>query len=93
MLDYGCGSGYETAIIAKTAQNVIGVDIRKEAIDHANRTYKNSNLTFHLIHSYPLSFSDNSFEFIISNQVIEHIFDVQNCLREVKKTLKKMVFC
>jgi cyclopropane fatty-acyl-phospholipid synthase-like methyltransferase len=38
-VDFACGSGYGTAIIAQGCDTVIGIDASKEAIDHARREY------------------------------------------------------
>lgn len=48
VLDIGCGEGYYTACMARTA-HVIGLDIAKTAIITASKTYKNTNIANNLI--------------------------------------------
>ena len=39
VLDFGCGSGYGTNILAKKALSVFGVDINDDAIKYAKENY------------------------------------------------------
>lgn len=89
VMDFGCGPGFGTDILAKTAKSVIGVDIRRKALNYARNTYINPNLSFIKVNtSFPLPFADNSFDVIISSHVIEHIPDVKGNLEEIKRILK-----
>ena len=47
VLDLGCGAGYGSAELAKTAHWVTGVDIAAEAVDYARAAYRLPNLRFH----------------------------------------------
>ncbi|AWY19493.1 putative RNA methyltransferase [Moraxella bovis] len=47
ILDIGCGEGYYTAGMTRSAQ-VIGLDIAKTAIMTASRTYKNTDIGKHI---------------------------------------------
>jgi SAM-dependent methyltransferase len=88
VLDYGCGSGYGTAVLSKCAKMAIGVDINEEAIDYCRRRYPYESLSFQKISSdQALPFEDRSFDIIVSFQVIEHIWDVQKYLAEMKRIL------
>src|ERR1051325_1689669 len=40
VVDLACGEGYGSAVLAQTAQSVIGVDANPEAFDHARAKYK-----------------------------------------------------
>ena len=40
ILDIACGEGYGSALLARRARRVVGVDIAAEAIQHAQRKYK-----------------------------------------------------
>ncbi len=89
VLDYGCGSGYGSALLSNYANKVIGVDINEEVIDYCNRTYRLPNLSFKKIYpNYTLPFKEKLFDVIVSFQVIEHIPDVQGYLFELKSVLK-----
>ncbi len=88
VLDYGCGEGYGSEILARFADEVNGADISSEAIDEAKKNI-HSNLTFTLLKDNYLPFDDNTFDFVTSFQVIEHVEDVDLYLREIKRVLKR----
>jgi len=48
VLDIACGCGYGSYLLSKNpdVEMVIGVDFSKEAIDHANKHYKDDNVSF-----------------------------------------------
>jgi 2-polyprenyl-3-methyl-5-hydroxy-6-metoxy-1,4-benzoquinol methylase len=88
VLDLGCGSGYGAALIAEIAASVTAVDISAEAIAYANEHYRNDNIRFARIEKdEPLPFADESFDVVLSFQVIEHVADTENYLREAARVL------
>src|ERR1700722_4840339 len=46
VLDVESGEGYWTALLAQVARSAVGVEIARDAVDHANRAYKAENLRF-----------------------------------------------
>ena len=87
-LDYGCGEGYGTAILAKNASSVVGVDVDPEAIKHSKDTYADfSNATFQRLESSLLPFPDGHFEFITCFEVIEHVTNQEEILSELSRVL------
>jgi SAM-dependent methyltransferase len=91
VLDFGCGSGYGTALISKYCSQAIGVDISSDAIAYAKETNHNSKLSFFEIREVeksPLPFPDASFDTVLSFQVIEHIKDPQVYIEEIYRVLK-----
>jgi ubiquinone/menaquinone biosynthesis C-methylase UbiE len=87
-LDYGCGEGYGTAILAKNASSVVGVDVDPEAIKHSKDTYADfSNATFQRLESSLLPFPDGYFEFITCFEVIEHVKNQEEILSELSRVL------
>jgi len=90
VLDYGCGSGYGTALISSGCLEVTGVDISEEAITYAKAHYNAPNLLYLKIEpaeDAPLPFPDSSFDVVLSFQVIEHIQDVSAYLQEIRRVL------
>lgn len=91
VLDFGCGSGYGTALIASEALTAVGVDISRYAIDYARDRYRRDNLEFRHIRKVEdenLPFSDGEFDVVISLQVIEHLSDTETYFSEIRRVLK-----
>jgi len=88
VLDLGCGSGYGTAMLARVAASITGVDVAADAIAHARSHYARDNLDFLAIEAHkPLPFTAASFDLVTSFQVIEHVSDVRAYLREIRRVL------
>ena len=89
VLDFGCGSGYGTAILANVAKSVVGVDTSPIAVQYCLDHWNIGNMIFEKIErDYTLRFDDNTFDVIVSFQVIEHIPDVPRYLSLLKRVLK-----
>jgi SAM-dependent methyltransferase len=89
VLDYGCGSGYGAARIARSAGHVTAVDVADDAIDYARSQYPADNLDFRTIDpSQPLPFPDGSFDTVLSFQVFEHVADTERYLAEIRRVLR-----
>jgi len=89
ILDLGCGSGYGTYYLStEGAKHIIGIDISKEAIEYCKREYIADNLQYGIMDGSRLGFKDNSFDVIVSFQVIEHIENVDEYLSEVYRATR-----
>jgi len=91
VLDLGCGSGYGTFGLSSSCKHITGVDISEEAILYAKSKYSKPNLNFvniDDIQETKLPFKDESFDMVISFQVIEHIPNTNEFLSEAKRVLK-----
>lgn len=92
VLDLGCGSGYGTYYLStKGAKYIIGVDISKEVIKYCKGQYSNENLQYGTMNGSRLAFKDNSFDNVISFQVIEHIKNLDNYLSEVRRVARMFI--
>lgn len=89
VLDLACGEGYGSAFLAKTAKKVVGIDICKEAIQHASERYQHPNLFYRTgsILNPPVEHSE-LFDVIVCFEALEHIAEQEALLQEVKKLLK-----
>ena len=93
VLDIGCGYGYGSNHLAQIADHVTGIDYHTPAIEFAKEKYRRDNLTY-LQHdaNEPLPFEDNSFDLIVSSEVLEHIRNQRELLGEIKRVGKKGKF-
>ena len=87
VLDLGCGSGYGSAELARTAESVVGVDVSPDAIGYARAHYQAASLSFALHSCVDLPFSAGSFDLITAFEVIEHLTNWRELLKEAQRLL------
>jgi 2-polyprenyl-3-methyl-5-hydroxy-6-metoxy-1,4-benzoquinol methylase len=91
VLDIACGEGYGSYLLAKTANRVVGVDVSRDAVNHAAGRYIRGNLTFRegSLVDVPVDGSAN-FDVVISFETIEHVPEEGQLafMNEVKRLLK-----
>lgn len=73
VLDFGCGTGYGTALLAEVADSVVGLDIDDTALDWARHHHHNPRLSFEKRSDLGMSFPDHSFDVITCFEMIEHV--------------------
>ena len=94
ILDIGCGAGVDTilaAIIVGPNGSVSGVDIVSEMIARAESNLQMmalDNVKFQKVSGENLPFSDDTFDVVISNGVINLIPDKEAALSEIIRVLK-----
>jgi GT2 family glycosyltransferase/SAM-dependent methyltransferase len=89
VLDLACGEGYGSAILARSAQRVVGVDIDARSIEHAARNYRAPGLEFQVADARELSaFADESFDVVVGFEMIEHVDEQERVLREADRVLR-----
>jgi GT2 family glycosyltransferase/SAM-dependent methyltransferase len=88
VLDLGSGEGFGAAILAEAATEVVGVDVDRTSVDHANLNYAAPNLRFELGSALDLSsFEAASFDVVVSFEVIEHVADQQRVIAQIARVL------
>lgn len=90
VLEVGCGTGYGSEHLSHIAGSMISIDQWKEGIAVCQKTLSNDNISFIPANALKLPFKDESFDVVISFQVIEH-FSPDDCSRylfEIKRTLR-----
>jgi len=75
-------------LLAKKAASVVGVDVSKTAIKHANKNYQQANLNFVTANVLNMDFEDNSFDLVVSFETLEHLVEHDELMREFKRVLK-----
>ena len=89
VLDYGCGVGLLSALLAKRGYTVTGVDISDQFIRVAQRKYgESSSVTFEVVEGIPLHYADGAFDVIATSAVLEHCTAVDAILLEFKRLLR-----
>ena len=88
-LDAACGEGYGSAMLARSATSVEGVDISPQAIGHARKRYGNlQNVGFHVADCTALPFGDDEFDRVVSFETLEHLAGHDSLMAEFKRVLK-----
>lgn len=86
VLELGCGAGNLAHFLHTTGVAVIGSDIAQTAIDHARNRYPEMEFRTHSAEELP--YEDGSFDIVMSFDVLEHLPNVDQHLREVRRVLK-----
>lgn len=88
VLDVACGEGYGSALLARSAAQVTGVDVSGPAIAHARSAYAAMpNLAFEEASCTRLPLADASRDLVVSFETIEHIEAQEAFLDEVARVL------
>jgi SAM-dependent methyltransferase len=87
VLDAGCGAGYGSAELAQCAHSVAGVDVAAEAVEFAREHYQSPNLEFTQGSCTALPYGDGSFDLVVAFEVIEHLEDWREFLREARRVM------
>lgn len=99
VLDYGCGDGYLSMILARRGGLVWGFDISGKSIEVAmRRAVANSledKVCFDNMSAYKLRYEDEMFDLVIGLDILHHI-EIDGATNEIARVLKKggrAVFC
>ncbi len=88
ILEIGCGVGNLTKWTFDNISNdIVGIDISDSGIGFARETYP--NIQFEKISGDKLTFADDSFDLVISFDLVEHIPNVEEHFKEVHRVLKR----
>jgi 2-polyprenyl-3-methyl-5-hydroxy-6-metoxy-1,4-benzoquinol methylase len=91
ILDYGCGSGEVVAEGRRQGLNIYGVEIFYGG-SKAKQEVERLGLLgdeIRMIKDGKLSFDDECFDVVLSNQVFEHVEDLDAVLSEIERVMKK----
>ncbi len=87
VLDAACGEGYGSALLARDALTVTGVDVAASAIEHARSRYAAPNLRFVAGSVTALPLADASIDLVVSFETIEHLAAQREMLAEFRRVL------
>src|SRR5260221_1921064 len=89
VLDVACGEGYGSALLAREAAHVTGVDLSQPAIDHAQRTYgARENIEFACAPCTHVPLADASVDVVGSFETIQHLSQQAEFVDEIARVLR-----
>jgi 2-polyprenyl-3-methyl-5-hydroxy-6-metoxy-1,4-benzoquinol methylase len=82
VVDLACGEGYGSAVLARTAASVIGVDANPEAFEHARLKYTTATVSFDrdMIETWT-----GDVDCVVFLQTIEHVQDPDAVLEHLRE--------
>ena len=91
VLEIGCGTGYGCDFLSNSASKIIALDVSKDNLTYLRRTYGKESILLVQADGMKLPFRTNSFDAVISFQVIEHIQPniVVSFLSEINRVMKR----
>ena len=92
-IDIGCGDGKLTLDFRDKLQsrNITGADGQDGRLSAATKNGVDEVIKVNLEEKWPLK--DKSFDVVISNQVIEHMVNIDNFIKEIYRILKPGGYC
>lgn len=92
-LNLGAGEGDYDQMIAAYCRSLTAVDINETDVEYARTLNAGTpNLNYQVDNALDLSFPDNTFDLIISVEVIEHVGDPERMIGEIQRVLKPRGF-
>ena len=86
VLEAGCGEGYGADLIAGVARRVVGLDYDEAAVAHVRARYPRVEVLRGNLAELPLP--DNAVDVVVNFQVIEHLWDQPQFIRECARVLR-----
>jgi SAM-dependent methyltransferase len=86
VLEAGCGEGYGADLIAGVARRVIALDYDQATIAHVRARYPRVEVMHANLTELPLA--DGSVDVVVNFQVIEHLWDQPQFVRECARVLR-----
>lgn len=90
ILEIGCGTGKNTALLAQIGQHVSALDFSAGMIEKARAKLSLDNVTFEVADiTQPWPCEDQSIDLVVCNLVLEHIPDLSFIFSEASRVLIK----
>ncbi|MEJ8568210.1 class I SAM-dependent methyltransferase [Elongatibacter sediminis] len=87
VLDAACGTGYGSAILAKSAKHVTGIDIDEMTIEYARSKYGSDNTTFNVGCVELTEIQSDSIDVVVSFETVEHTLCPNSHMIEISRVL------
>jgi SAM-dependent methyltransferase len=95
ILDFGCGSGRSVQELREHGYQAYGCDMSFKQGTNVDTTSLIDRKEIRIINAepYTIPFDDNTFDFIFSDEVFEHVFNFSEAIAEIKRVLKPDGYC
>jgi SAM-dependent methyltransferase len=88
-LDFGCASGrYTVALVEAGAESAVGIDTQEDRIAEARALEQAHPVKFQHVADATLPLSGDFFHGVLLNEVLEHVTDEIQTLREIRRVLR-----
>jgi SAM-dependent methyltransferase len=88
VLDYGCGAGQIVALMRARGITVFGCDVFYGGGDYSDSVPTELRPFVRRMEDGKIPFENASFDVVVSNQVFEHVPDMEQALREIARVLR-----
>jgi 2-polyprenyl-3-methyl-5-hydroxy-6-metoxy-1,4-benzoquinol methylase len=88
VLDLGCGNGSLSHLIAKQGYEVVGVEDSSSGVQFASQNFPECRFFQASVYDLPYADLENTFDVVLSVDVIEHLLYPRELLCAAKKCLK-----
>ena len=92
ILDLGCGNGISSRLLHQANFDVVGTDISPLFLQDARNwesLHDGPKLRYQVCDVLELPFEDESYDVICSNELIEHLPDVETALKEMVRVVRQ----
>jgi hypothetical protein len=89
VLDIACGEGYGANLLARVAQEVIGIDSDAAAVEHARQAYPARNLRIGVGTCAAIPLPARCVDLVVSFETIEHHAQHREMMAEVRRVLRR----
>ena len=91
VLDWGCGRGQATIVLERLGYNAMGADIDGESILNGRAFYRDPEIAAQRLRILDaqgrLDVPDETFDFVFSETVLEHVADLDAAVRELSRVM------
>ena len=88
LLDVGCGTGYFLAAAQRAGYQVTGLDLNREQLDIARRSFGLSDLHATMLSEYERTVPPGSLDIVTAFQVLEHVAAPMDFIAEAVRLVK-----
>jgi len=93
ILDCGCGTGQYVLALLALGADICGIECSEERIAESQQNHPEMTTRLLVGNIERMDFSDDNFDVVLLNEVLEHIADQARALREIRRVLRPGGLC